>query len=227
MCFCLFLLTRAGALVPNAGGGPLSPLLQQRGRLGSTKQDGMDRVVARLDGFIEAISNSSLPIVHSSAQGVFNYANTQVGTFSLEGVLFLATNIPFFAAAQILRSSSGSADVLLATSLAPALDISAVLSFLYHYAQLQFGANRAAEVKRFLLFDYVSAFFTCCIVTLEVFPFLWRFSEQTSFRLEPALCGLLSVGALLQSWKCDGRQYLAWHGLWHVLSAYTCVLLVK
>ena len=189
----------------------------------------MDRVVARLDGFIESLSNSSIPLLHGSGQGLFAYADTNpVTTFSLEGILFLATNIPFVVAAQILRSSgsAGEGDLTLAT-LAPALDLSAVLSFLYHYAQLHFGPNRS-EVKRFLLFDYVSAFFTCCIVTLEVFPFILNFSEhhQASLRVEPLLCGLLSVGALLQSWRFDkGRQYLLYHGLWHVGSAYTCFLL--
>lgn len=212
---------------PEPGDQPLKNIKDTKGTESSvSQQDNMDRVMAKFDDWLDSISNTSWPLLEGNVSGLFQYADTRVETFSVEGLLFLCTNIPFFMAAQIVRSNGNMQDVTL-MSLAPALDVSGVLSFLYHYSQLYYGPNRN-EVKRFLFADYISAFFTCSIVILEVFPFMLKFTEPGAFRVEPFFCGLLSIGTLLLSWRYDqGRCYLLWHGLWHVLSAYTCVLLTR
>jgi len=161
---------------------------------------------------------------------VFDYANlSEFKPFSVEGLLFLLTNVPFVLASQTIRNTHpGEMDLL---SMAASLDISFVFSMLYHYAQMYYGPDRK-EVRRFLFFDYISAFFTCLLVTLEVFPFLAQFQQANLgydvSAVAPIFIGLSSIGCLGLAWKYEyGRSYLFWHGMWHLLSAYTTVLLAN
>jgi len=205
----------------NAGPAPLG-LKKPQDDAGNAAAVGSFKPVTNFDEWLAEFSKK-LPI--------FEYANlSEFKAFSLEGVLFLLTNVPFVIASQMIRSTGTTAPDLL--SMAASLDISFVFSMLYHFAQLWYGPNRK-EVRRFLFFDYISAFFTCTIVTLEVIPFLTQFHNAAIpltdvHAIAPVFLGLSSLGCLGLAWVYEyGRSYLFWHGAWHILSAYTTVLLAQ
>ena len=187
-------------------------------RLGSKSSlESHSSPVDKFDWYLEEAEER----VPSIAQ-IFQYANLEgIKAFSFEGLLFLSTNIPFVLASQYLRTGSARPDL---QSLAHSLDISFVCSLLYHTSQLWYGPARK-EVKRFLFIDYISAFFTCSIVTLEIFPLVQEFGTH-EIALAPLFYASAGLGCLALSWRYEyGRLYLFWHGLWHVLSSYAAVLL--
>ena len=191
--------------------------LRSTTRLRSSSPSSDSSPVDKFDRYLEEAEER----VPSIAQ-IFQYANLEgIKAFSIEGILFLSTNIPFVLASQYLRTGSARPDLL---SLAHSLDISFVCSLLYHTSQMWYGPGRK-EVKRFLFIDYISAFFTCSIVTLEIFPLVQEFGTH-EIALAPLLFAAAGLGCLALSWRYEyGRLYLVWHGLWHILSSYAAVLL--
>ena len=192
---------------PGAGGG---------GGGEAIATSAFDEQVNKFDDFIAEMRTKT---------PVFEYADlSEIKSVSWESILFLLTNIPFALAAQMIRGTHP-ADLSL-LSLASSLDISCVFSILYHSAQLYYGPDRK-EVRRFLALDYISAFFTCTLVTLEIFPFFMQFyNAGLSVAAAPIFTGVVGLGCLWLCWYQEyGKSYLFWHGMWHVFSAYTAVLL--
>lgn len=223
LCLILFLLFSNSLALVNTKGGIKTSSLSKTQRSRSQAQNRNEEpppAIQKFDIWLDKIGHGT---------GIFEYADLNgIRAFSLEGILFLATNIPFLIASQMLKNSNSNAPELL--SLASSLDISFVCSFLYHYAQLYYGPRRK-EVKRYLFIDYISAILTCTIVTMEIFPFFGQFhqaaSQGTQIALAPLTSGCAAILALGLSWKYEGngRGYILFHGMWHLLSAYTALLL--
>ena len=125
------------------------------------------------------------------------------------GQAFLATNF-FYAAAGIWLGINGDWFYGGLTELA------GVVSFIYHYTQLEFGKNRA-EVRLALLIDYFCA--GAALITGGVYMIS---AGITSIPLE-ALVAAGGAGVCLSlCWVWEfGYPYIFWHSLWHILSAYT------
>ncbi|KAL7548586.1 hypothetical protein ACHAWF_011865 [Thalassiosira exigua] len=139
-----------------------------------------------------------------------SYADLQPATpKTTVGQVFLATNF-FYAAAGLWLGFRGDWFYGGLTELA------GIVSFVYHYTQLEFGKNRS-EVRLALLVDYFCA--GSALVTGGVYMI------QAGIGSVP-VDALLAAGAaavcLSLCWVWEfGYPYIFWHSLWHVLSAYT------
>lgn len=125
------------------------------------------------------------------------------------GQVFLATNF-FYAAAGLWLGFNGDWFYGGLTELA------GIVSFVYHYTQLEFGKNRS-EVRLALLIDYFCA--GSALLTGGVYMI------QAGITSIP-LVALISAGAamicLSLCWVWEfGYPYIFWHSAWHILSAYT------
>ena len=125
------------------------------------------------------------------------------------GRAFLATNF-FYAAAGIWLMSHGD------WVYGGLTEIAGVVSFVYHYTQLEFGKDRS-EVRLALLIDYVCA--GMALITGGVYM------VQAGITHVPLEASASAVGAMVCLSLCwvweFGYPYIFWHSLWHLLSAYT------
>ena len=125
------------------------------------------------------------------------------------GQAFLATNI-FYAAGGLALGVQGDWFYGALTELA------GIVSFVYHYTQLEFGKNRA-EVRLALLVDYMTA--GAALICGAVY------GVQLGVESIPFEAVLTAIGAsicLALCWVWEfGYPYIFWHSLWHILSALT------
>jgi len=129
------------------------------------------------------------------------------------GQAFLATNI-FYAAGGLALGVQGDWFYGALTELA------GIVSFIYHYSQLEFGKNRA-EVRLALLVDYFTA--GAALICGGIYMI------QLGIDSIPLDALLTAVGAsvcLALCWVWEfGYPYIFWHSLWHILSALTGYLI--
>ncbi|KAK1738379.1 hypothetical protein QTG54_011048 [Skeletonema marinoi] len=129
------------------------------------------------------------------------------------GQAFLATNI-FYAAGGLALGVQGDWFYGALTELA------GIVSFIYHYSQLEFGKNRS-EVRLALLVDYFTA--GAALICGGVYM------VQMGIDTIPIDALLTAVGAsvcLALCWVWEfGYPYIFWHSLWHILSALTGYLI--
>lgn len=125
------------------------------------------------------------------------------------GQAFLATNL-FYAAGGLALGVQGDWFYGALTELA------GIVSFIYHYSQLEFGKNRA-EVRLALLVDYFTA--GAALICGGIYMI------QLGIDSIPLDALLTAVGAsvcLALCWVWEfGYPYIFWHSLWHILSALT------
>eukprot|EP00984_Skeletonema_dohrnii_P034237 scaffold33510_cov140-Skeletonema_dohrnii-CCMP3373.AAC.3 len=129
------------------------------------------------------------------------------------GQAFLATNI-FYAAGGLALGVQGDWFYGALTELA------GIVSFIYHYSQLEFGKNRS-EVRLALLVDYFTA--GAALICGGIYM------VQMGIDTIPLDALLTAVGAsvcLALCWVWEfGYPYIFWHSLWHILSALTGYLI--
>ena len=95
-------------------------------------------------------------------------------------------------------------------------EVAGIVSFWYHYSQLNFGQDRK-EVRLALLIDY----FTAGTALLCGAVYMAQMGID-SVPFESLVWGGASVVCLTLCWvKEVGYWYLFWHSLWHIGSAYT------
>jgi len=129
------------------------------------------------------------------------------------GRAFLATNIGYAGAGLALGLKG---DFLLGSL----TEVAGAVSFWYHYSQLQFGTERS-EVRLALLTDYLTA--GTALVT--GFVYISQMGVD-ALPLDTILIAAASVLCLGLCWVWEfGIPYLVLHSLWHMLSAYTAVLI--
>jgi len=125
------------------------------------------------------------------------------------GRVFLATNF-FYAAAGLWLGIQGDWFYGGLTELA------GIVSFAYHYTQLEFGKNRS-EVRLALLIDYFCA--GSALLTGGVYMVQ---AGITSVPIESLVSAGVAVVCLSLCWVWEfGYPYIFWHSLWHISSAYT------
>ncbi|KAL9186272.1 hypothetical protein ACHAXT_005510 [Thalassiosira profunda] len=125
------------------------------------------------------------------------------------GQAFLATNF-FYAAAGLWLGWKGDWFYGGLTELA------GIVSFVYHYTQLEFGKNRS-EVRLALLIDYFCA--GSALITGGVYMIQ---AGITSVPLEAVVAAGGAMLSLSLCWVWEfGYPYILWHSVWHILSAYT------
>ena len=143
-----------------------------------------------------------------------SYADLRPDTHqTTPGLVFLLTNVAY-AAAGLALTFHGDVWFGLLT------DVTALVSFNYHYNQLQVEGDMGAPAVRLaLLIDY--AFASVAILTATTY--LWT---SPSFPLEGALYAAASMVFLGLCWVYEeGRTYMVLHGMWHLLSAYAGYLI--
>lgn len=125
------------------------------------------------------------------------------------GVAFLATNA-CYAFGGLVLGVQGEWTLGLLT------EVAGIVSFWYHYSQLNFGQDRK-EVRLALLIDY----FTAGTALLCGAVYMAQMGID-SVPFESLVWGGASVVCLTLCWvKEVGYWYLFWHSLWHIGSAYT------
>lgn len=125
------------------------------------------------------------------------------------GQAFLATNF-FYAAAGLWLGLNGDWFYGGLTELA------GIVSFVYHYTQLEFGKNRS-EVRLALLIDYFCA--GSALITGGVYMLQ---AGITAVPVAALVSAALAAICLSLCWVWEfGYPYIFWHSLWHILSAYT------
>jgi len=131
------------------------------------------------------------------------------------GVAFLITNLGYlFSSFKFWDSPTLSANLF-----ASLVDFAGVISFIYHYTQLQYGTERY-EVKLALFVDYLTALITVGSSLVIIASF-----AISGYILDPHIIlsiklGSLSLLLLFISWIQYGINYLFFHGLWHVVSSF-------
>ena len=176
-------------------------------------------------GFVDTVDS----FLESETRGLFSYAdlsdisNNEDGRGERErtclGILFLISNVPYIIVGQMIVNSGNSIEGVL-------LDVAGIVSTLYHYCQLSYGPNRI-EVRRSLLLDYLTASNACLIFIIDALDVAFTFRDPVN--IEGSLPFLTGAMALLALWRSsivdsDGRKYVFWHSLWHVIGAYTAFL---
>ena len=125
------------------------------------------------------------------------------------GIAFLATNA-CYAFGGLVLGVQGEWTLGLLT------EVAGIVSFWYHYSQLNFGQDRK-EVRLALLMDY----FTAGTALLCGAVYMAQMGID-SVPFESLVWGGASVVCLTLCWvKEVGYWYLFWHSLWHIGSAYT------
>ena len=158
-------------------------------------------------GFLTPLAKSLDSV---SGDWALSYADLQPATpRTIEGQAFLATNV-CYAVAGIVLAIQGDWFFALLTEMA------GIVSFWYHYSQLEFGANRE-EVRLALLTDYFTA--GAALVTGGLYMADMGISGVP---LDAVFTGAGAVVCLSLCWVWEfGQPYLFWHSMWHILSAYT------
>ena len=125
------------------------------------------------------------------------------------GRAFLATNF-FYAAAGLWLMTNGD------WIYGGLTEIAGVVSFVYHYTQLEFGKDRS-EVRLALLIDYV-----CAGSALLMGGAYMVQVGMTHVPIEAVASAVGAVVCLSLCWVWEfGYPYIFWHSLWHLFSAYT------
>ena len=129
------------------------------------------------------------------------------------GQAFLATNI-FYAAGGLALGVQGDWFYGGLTELA------GIVSFIYHYSQLEFGKNRS-EVRLALLVDYFTA--GAALICGGIYMIQLGID---SIPLEALITAVGAAVCLSLCWVWEfGYPYIFWHSLWHILSAFTGYLI--
>jgi len=129
------------------------------------------------------------------------------------GASFLLTNV-CYAVAGVMLTVHG--DVLFGAM----TEIAGVVSFIYHYLQLDLGKDRN-EVRLALVIDYITAGVALITGTLYIFEMGFP-----SLPFECVLFGVMSLVSLSLSWVWEfGIPYIFWHSLWHIFSALSGYLI--
>ena len=125
------------------------------------------------------------------------------------GQVFLATNF-FYCVAGIWLGLNGD------WFYGGLTEVAGIVSFIYHYTQLEFGKNRS-EVRLALLIDYFCA--GAALITGGVYMVT---EGITMVPMEALVAAGASGVCLSLCWVWEfGYPYIFWHSLWHILSAYT------
>jgi len=95
-------------------------------------------------------------------------------------------------------------------------ELAGIVSFAYHYAQLDLGKNRS-EVRLALLLDYLCA--GAALLTGGAYLLQVGFASVSAATLASAAAAIACLG-LCWVWEF-GYPYIALHSLWHAASAYT------
>lgn len=132
------------------------------------------------------------------------------------GILFLLTNVFYEYVGQfIFISAKDNPDQWLYSG---TLQVAGLVSSYYHWAQLHYGPDRDIVYKA-LLVDYVVASFT---IMLFSFRLIQLYASTGVLPVISLALGSLAVISLLLSWKYEFQlPYIVFHGLWHVLSAFS------
>lgn len=126
------------------------------------------------------------------------------------GITFLLTNVLYGAAGLYLMTHG---DIIYGTF----MELAGVVSFVYHYTQLELGKDRS-EVRLALLLDY----FFAGVALLTGIIYILQAGGIMYVPLEASVSAAGAVLCLSLCWVWEyGYPYIFWHSLWHVLSAYT------
>ena len=129
------------------------------------------------------------------------------------GIAFLVTNLGYGIVGIVLGIQG---DILFGTL----TEIAGIVSFIYHYAQLEYGQERS-EVRLALLTDYITASAALLVGLIYTIQIL----SSSSALMIPTSIIVAAVGSILclsLSWVWEyGKPYLFWHSMWHILGAYT------
>ncbi len=129
------------------------------------------------------------------------------------GISFLLTNLGY-AVGGISIISQGD---LFYGSL---VEIAGIVSFWYHFSQLEFGQNRS-EVRLALLTDYFTA--GAALITGGVYMLQLGLATIPVDTFFVAGASLVALG-LCWVWEF-GYPYLVLHSIWHILSSYSGYLI--
>jgi len=163
------------------------------------------------------IFSSIAKVLDQATMGfAFHYADLTPETPTTPlGITFLATNFCFIVGGFFTWTQQQ--DVWLASL----TELAGIMSYWYHYCQLEFGKTKPREVRLALLLDYIVA----CTTILTGLVYLGQLVgfEQVSDAIsnQVLIFGTLSIVCLTLSWAREfGYWYLFWHSMWHISSAY-------
>ena len=167
--------------------------------------------------FDDMVSGAMRSVKNSRYRWLLKYADLRpYSDRDALGIMFLMTNLFYeFVGQGILVNTEGGPDQLLYSV---TLQIAGLVSFYYHWAQLHYGPDKDV-VCRALLVDYVVASFT---IVLFSFRLLQLYTSSGELSMSSITLSSLASTSLLLSWKYEFQlPYILFHGLWHVLSAYS------
>jgi hypothetical protein len=160
---------------------------------------------------------------------VLSYANLEPDTPQTPGgQLFLLTNVAYLIVGILLIQNCQD------YWLGPMTDLVSLLSFNYHYQQLQNTDRNAVRLS--LLVDYIGALLTIftgfyylvspTMMTNGFQEALAAITQMQSLQFESLIYSLAGILFLISSWVWEaGRPYMTLHGLWHICSAYSGYLI--
>lgn len=145
-----------------------------------------------------------------SGEWALSYADLYPSTpRTIEGRAFLATNAAYALSGLILGIQGD-------WFFAGLTEMAGVVSFWYHFSQLEFGKERE-EVRLALLTDYLTAG-----AALVTGGFYMADLGIQGVPVQALFSGAAAIVCLSLCWVWEfGYPYLFWHSLWHLLSAYT------
>ena len=129
------------------------------------------------------------------------------------GVSFLLTNVCYaFAGISLITQGDFFYGGL--------VEIAGIVSFWYHFSQLEFGKERS-EVRLALLTDYITA--GAALITGGIY--MTQIGIM-SVPIDALVVGAGAIVALSLCWVWEfGYPYILLHSIWHILSAYTGYLI--
>jgi hypothetical protein len=197
----------------------------------SEATNGMDD--APNDDWAQQLIQFTLPIqdvLDTVSDGwVLSYANLEPDTPQTPGgQLFLLTNVAYLIVGILLIQNCQD------YWLGPMTDLVSLLSFNYHYQQLQNTDRNAVRLS--LLVDYIGALLTIftgfyylvspTMMTNGFQEALAAITQMQSLQFESLIYSLAGILFLISSWVWEaGRPYMTLHGLWHICSAYSGYLI--
>lgn len=139
------------------------------------------------------------------------------------GLLFLSSNLPYFAASSCLFQHNLQ---LMGITIGSA----GLMSLLYHFVQLQHGKREVSSsiVQKFLYTDYILAISAIGIYCYEIFSRIDSHKYQITDFMATFSVAILSLYVLLVSWSEQnnkGLRYIFFHSMWHILSASAVIIL--
>jgi hypothetical protein len=188
---------------------------------------------SRNNDWTQQLIQVTLPIqevLDTASDGwVLSYANLEPDTPQTPaGQLFLLTNVAYLVVGILLMQNCQD------YWLGPLTDLVSLLSFNYHYQQLQNTDRNAVRLS--LLVDYIGALATIftgfyylvspTILTNGFQEALAAIAQMQSLQFESLIYSLAGILFLISSWVWEaGRPYMTLHGLWHLCSAYSGYLI--